>query len=133
VRAELKRKVRLRAQGRCEYCHTSRRYESLPFHIEHIIAEQHGGPTTLTNLAMACAHCNAHKGPNLAGIDPRTGKITRLFNPRTDPWKRHFKWVGTWLVGQTPIGRATVRVLVMNDPLKVAARAALMEEGVFDE
>ncbi len=26
----------------------------LPFQIDHIIAEQHGGPTTLSNLAWSC-------------------------------------------------------------------------------
>ena len=27
------------------------------------------------NLALACAHCNRHKGPNLAGFDPETGML----------------------------------------------------------
>src|SRR5580692_12396034 len=43
------------------------------FHIEHIIARQHGGSTGLDNLAFACWTCNLKKGPNLSGIDPVAG------------------------------------------------------------
>ncbi len=46
-----------------------------PVHeIDHVIAEQHHGPTTLENLALACFHYNNHKGPNVAGIDPESTK-----------------------------------------------------------
>jgi hypothetical protein len=31
-----------------------------------------GGSDDPDNLALACHHCNLHKGPNLAGVDPRT-------------------------------------------------------------
>ena len=30
--------------------------------IDHVIAEQHRGPATPENLALACFHCNNHKG-----------------------------------------------------------------------
>lgn len=30
--------------------------------IEHIVPQNHGGTDDLTNLAMACARCNAEKG-----------------------------------------------------------------------
>src|SRR5271165_4288477 len=36
------------------------------------------------NLALACYHCNAHKGPNLSALDPESGALVRLFNPRLD-------------------------------------------------
>lgn len=52
------------------------------FSVDHIVARQHGGPTVLENLALACLHCNRHKGPNIAGTDPSTGEIVRLFHPR---------------------------------------------------
>lgn len=45
----------------------------LGFHVDHIIPRQHGGLTQLDNLALACLHCNRHKGPNLAGLDPLDG------------------------------------------------------------
>jgi 5-methylcytosine-specific restriction endonuclease McrA len=42
-------------------------------HIDHIIAEQHGGATIADNLALACLHCHRPKGPNIASIDVETG------------------------------------------------------------
>ena len=52
-----------RAQGRCEYCHFPETAAELPFHVDHIIAEKHGGQTVSSNLAWACFSCNLHKGP----------------------------------------------------------------------
>ena len=91
---DVARQVRQRAQDRCEYCHLPASVFPLPFHIDHIKARQHGGLTVLENLALACLHCNRHKGPNLAGADPNTGEIIRLFHPRTDRWTEHFEWAG---------------------------------------
>jgi 5-methylcytosine-specific restriction endonuclease McrA len=59
--------------------------------IDHIVAEKHLGPTTLENLALACFPCNNHKGPNVAGADPVTAQVTRLFHPRQDAWPVHFE------------------------------------------
>jgi hypothetical protein len=102
-----------------------------PFQPDHIVAEVHGGPTTRANLCWACYHCNLHKGTNLAGIDPDTGKKEWLFNPRRHKWHRHFQWDGPLLVGRTPVGRATIEVLRINDPEYVEAREALIAEGMF--
>ena len=85
--ASLAREVRERAGHVCEYCRMPQSYyPTVPFPIDHIIARQHGGATTLDNLALSCLHDNTHKGPNIAGIDPLTRRITRLFNPRRDKW-----------------------------------------------
>jgi hypothetical protein len=73
VNREEIRQVWLRAQSRCEYCHLFSSDHPLPFHVDHIIARQHGGQTVLDNLALSCLHCNRHKGPNIAGIDSATG------------------------------------------------------------
>jgi hypothetical protein len=51
------------------------------FHVDHVIAVKHGGNTSAENLALACLHCNLHKGTDLASLDPTTGLLTRLFNP----------------------------------------------------
>jgi len=83
------------------------------------------------NLALSCLFCNEHKGPNIAGIDPLSQRIVRLFHPRRDKWKRHFRWRGPRLIGRTPIGRATIAVLAINDLQNVALRAALIENGEF--
>lgn len=123
--------VRARAERVCEYCRLAEAFYPGPYFAEHIIAKQHGGPDRDDNLAYACAHCNLHKGPNIAGLDPATGDLTRLFHPRTDEWSVHFEWSGHILVGRTAIGRTTVVVLAMNDAAHRVVRAALLAEGVF--
>ena len=123
--------VRTRAGAACEYCRLPQALYSGLFTTEHVIARQHGGSDRDDNLAYSCTHCNLHKGPNIAGLDPDTGELTRLFHPRTDVWEDHFEWSAHLLVGRTPIGRTTVRVLAMNQPIMRAVRAALLAEGVF--
>jgi hypothetical protein len=130
--AALASEVRERAGHACEYCRMPEAfYPTLPFPIDHIIARQHGGLTIPENLALSCLHENTHKGSNIAGIDPLTGRITRLFNPRRDKWSRHFRWEGPYLVGKTSVGRTTIVVLAMNHPDAVAVRQSLTEEGLF--
>jgi hypothetical protein len=123
--------VRQRAGDCCEYCRLPQQFSSTRFQIDHIIAEQHGGVTAPANLALACFADNHHKGPNLGGIDPKTGKKVWLFHPRRHKWSRHFRWDGPVLVGRTAIGRATIAVLAINLSHRVAQRAALIAEGVF--
>jgi hypothetical protein len=113
--APLRRLVRQRADDVCEYCGLRQEQEPLPFHVEHIVPRHHGGADTPDNLALACHHCNLHKGPNLAGLDPESGQLTRLFDPRADRWEEHFARLGNEIVGLTAIGRTTVEVLRMNE------------------
>jgi hypothetical protein len=120
-----------RAGSCCEYCQLPQACSSTRFQIDHSIAQQHGGKTVASNLALACLADNNHKGPNLAGIDPRSGKRMWLFNPRRHKWSRHFRWQGPVLVGRTAVGRATIAALAINLPHRVAQRAALIAEGVF--
>jgi hypothetical protein len=127
--AELQRLVWQRAAQRCEYCQVPADVALLPFQIDHIIAEKHGGPTTADNLALSCERCNSHKGPNIAGY--LEGAHVPLFNPRNDRWADHFAWDGPVLVGQTPVGKVTIEVLAINLPYRIALRAALIEEGIF--
>jgi hypothetical protein len=102
----------------------------LPFELEHIIAEKHGGESTSENLAWACRYCNAYKGSNIAGIDPSTKRIVPLYHPRHERWDEHFCWHGPLLVGLSPQGRATITVLRINHPELVALRQSLIVEGV---
>jgi hypothetical protein len=128
----LAQEVRQRAGGLCEYCRMPQMfYPTVTFPIDHIIAKQHRGATRLSNLALSCIHCNSYKGTNLAGIDPRTRTLTRLFNPRRQKWDRHFRWNGPYLVGKTAVGRTTVEVLAMNHPDVIEVREELIEEGLF--
>lgn len=127
----LREAVWQRACSCCEYCLMPQAFADAVHEMDHIIAEKHHGPTTLENLALACFHCNNHKGPNIAGIDPQAGEVTRLFHPRRDEWRVHFEWRGPLLLGKTAIGRATVDVLNLNIRHRVLHRKSLIEEGVF--
>ncbi len=124
--ATTRKQVRQRAGDACEYCGLSQ--DEVPFavfHVEHIIPGTHGGTDDPSNLALACHHCNLHKGPNLTGIDPETGQIVVLFNPRKDSWYEHFEGRGLLILGLTPTGRTTVRVLAMNTVARLDLRAEL--------
>lgn len=99
VNQELIRTVWNRANRRCEYCHMPAMAHAGWFHLDHIVAIQHGGLTAPENLALACGRCNRRKGPNIAGRDPETGEIVQLFNPRWDRWIDHFEWNGPDLIG----------------------------------
>jgi hypothetical protein len=124
--------VRRRAGDRCEYCHMPQEATLfIPFHVEHIIAKQHvvEGHDHPSGLAYACDRCNAFKGPNLSSIDPETGDKVDVFNPRTDSWSDHFAVSGGIIVGLTPIGRATARLLNMNDSRRVELRQQWLDEG----
>jgi hypothetical protein len=114
----------------CEYCRLPQTASCIVrFHVEHIIARQHGGQTEPDNLALACSYCNFHKGPNIAGLDPESGQLVPLFHPRRDRWKDHFGWKGATIVGRTPIGRATAELLAMNDWQRTELRENLQALG----
>lgn len=123
--------VRQRAGNRCEYCLLPEEVDEWPFHLEHVIARQHGGGDELDNLCWACSRCNLHKGPNLASLDPEAGTQVSLFNPRQLNWSDHFTVQSAKIVGLTPIGRATVKLLQMNDGRRVDLRIELIERGLF--
>jgi hypothetical protein len=120
-----------RANSRCEYCQFPAAAARLPFQIDHIISEQHGGPTSAENLTLSCERCNSHKGPNIAGFDWTSQQHVPLFNPRRERWSDHFEWNGAELIGKTPVGKVTVEVLAINLPYLVRLRIALIEEGMF--
>jgi 5-methylcytosine-specific restriction endonuclease McrA len=120
---EVRAFVRERAEDRCEYCHLHQDDSPLAtLHVEHIIPKSHGGRDDVENLGLACIDCNLNKGPNLTGIDPRTNRITPLFNPRLQRWEDHFEWKGVHVAGKTSVGRTTVRVLKLNSEDQLALR-----------
>ncbi len=129
--ADLERLVRQRAGHACEYCRLPQSAYRFRFPIAHVIARQHAGKTVAGNLCLACPRCNLNKGPNIAGIDPVSGNIVRLFHPRRHKWSAHFAWEGPILRGKTAIGRTTIHVLAVNDPSAVAVRESLIAQGVF--
>jgi hypothetical protein len=131
VDPSLQQLVWQRAGARCEYCQIPQELDEVPFEIDLIIARKHRGGTVAGNLALACFYCNSYKGPNLASIDRKTRKITRLYHPRRHTWHYHFRWGGPMLIGRTAIGRTTVALLEINLPARAALRASLIEEGQF--
>ena len=120
-----------RAGRRCEYCHIPQTALDLLLHVDHVIARQHRGESTLANLCVACDRCNLKKGPNLSSIDPLTGELVPLFNPRRDDWGQHFARVHAEIVGRTAVGRTTVSLLELNSPRRRELRRQLIEEGAI--
>jgi len=120
-----------RAEGCCEYCRVHQDHVELSHHIEHIVARKHGGSEEPSNLCVACERCNLFKGSDLTGIDPDTGRVERLFDPRTQVWAEHFEIRGPLIVGRTATGRTTVRVLSMNTGQRLQLRAALIAHGLY--
>jgi len=119
-----------RAGGRCEYCQIHQdEYGFQTLHVEHIVAIKHDGSDEAKNLCLACSECNWSKGTNLAGL--LDGKLVALFHPRTQNWKRHFRWEGTALVGKTKAGIVTIHVLDMNRDSRIMLRENLLFEGRF--
>jgi hypothetical protein len=124
--------VRQRAGSRCEYCHLPDFADEWPFHLEHVVARQHGGQSDPDNLCWSCRRCNLCKGPNLASIDPESGQQIMLFHPRHQNWSDHLEISDFRIVGLTPTGRATVRALQMNENRRVELRRELIAQGAFE-
>lgn len=122
ISAALRRQVRERASERCEYCLLAEVQAFFPHEPDHIIAQKHGGTTVLQNLALACFDCNRFKGSDIASVDPFSGVLTPIFNPRTDRWTEHFWFDSGRIVPLTSIGRATERLLRLNLPVRVEIR-----------
>jgi hypothetical protein len=101
------------------------------FHVEHIVPRSRGGATNLDNLAWSCPGCNLRKSDRVEALDPQSGVIVPLFNPRTDRWSEHFRWQGYLLIGQTSVGRATESILELNHPRRVLIRQAEELFGLF--
>jgi hypothetical protein len=127
----LRERVASQAKYRCGYCLTQEAVVGMPMEIDHLVPEASGGPTEEQNLWLACSPCNDAKGCRIVAIDPASGEVVRLFNPRYQVWSEHFAWSenGELIVGSTPIGRATVLALKLNRPTVVRARQAWFSVG----
>jgi hypothetical protein len=91
--------------------------------VDHIISEKHGGLTEEGNLALACVTCNRAKGSDVA-TRANDGTLIELFHPRRHEWTEHFVVDGLLFLGRTAIGQATVRLLKLNAPIRLAEREA---------
>ncbi|MRG96937.1 HNH endonuclease signature motif containing protein [Polyangium spumosum] len=123
IPASVQRRVRERAQNRCEYCRISQESQEATFHVDHVLPRRHGGPTTLDNLALSCVSCSLRKGARTSALDPVTSASVALYDPRSSRWEDHFSVNVEFVIqGTTATGRVTVEVLRMNRPLAVAIR-----------
>jgi hypothetical protein len=127
IEASLRRLVIERAGNCCEYCLLDQEDNPFSFHIEHIIAEKHGGQTEPDNLCLSCPDCNAFKGSDIGSIDWETRLLTPLFNPCVQEWSAHFALDQMAIEPLTPEGRVTVFLLRLNSPEKLAERALLLQ------
>ncbi|MBL9133418.1 MAG: HNH endonuclease [Verrucomicrobiaceae bacterium] len=129
IPAELRLRVRERATGRCEYCLLHERHSDFSFHVDHVIAEKHGGPTEEHNLCLACPECNRAKGSDISTMI--NGRYARLFNPRIEDWADHFVLNGAVIMARSRIAAGTIRLLDLNNATRVATRASLLLEGRY--
>jgi len=131
IPAAVRRLVRTRADGLCEYCLVAEDVRGLPLEVDHVISEKHHGATEGDNLALACARCNQAKGTDVGSIDPQTKHFVRFFNPRQDRWADHFELVGARIEGLTDIGRVTASIFQLNHPDRLEERELLTEIGRY--
>ncbi|HYU31407.1 MAG TPA: HNH endonuclease signature motif containing protein [Thermoanaerobaculia bacterium] len=131
ISKKLRERVAEQARYRCGYCLSSEQIVGLSMEVDHLIPQALGGATIEENLWLACSACNALKGHRVSALDPASGQMVRLFNPREQSWEEHFLWVdsGSRIVGRTAIGRATAKALRLNRPLLVRARWSWIKAG----
>jgi hypothetical protein len=110
-------RIRQRANFLCEYCHSSEEASTALFTLDHLYPQSLGGKDNEDNLALACHRCNGRRYNFIEALDPETQTVVPLFNPRQNQWPEHFIWSadGQKILGITPIGRATIDRLDVND------------------
>jgi hypothetical protein len=116
IPVEIQRAILLISQNYCEYCVLPANFSTDFFHYEHILPLILNGKTEFENLARSCGMCNNNKRAKVAHIDPVSQLTVRLYHPRQDIWREHFKWSDNdlYVVGISPIGRATISLLKLN-------------------
>jgi exopolyphosphatase/pppGpp-phosphohydrolase len=125
--------IRRQAKNRCGYCLNPQELLPYKLEIEHLTPKASGGASTEENLWLACPTRNAHKAAKTEALDNLTGKTVKLFNPRTQIWREHFEFSRdkTQIIGKTPIGRATVESLQINNFYQTTARSIWVEMNRF--
>lgn len=87
IKPQIRKTVRERAAGRCEYCRSWEAYASQPFEVDHIIPSSRDGLTELENLAYACGGCNGHKHNKVEALNPAETEVFLCSIPgKTTGW-----------------------------------------------
>ncbi|MEM7535777.1 MAG: HNH endonuclease signature motif containing protein [Chloroflexota bacterium] len=127
----IKRIVKERAYGCCEYCFAPEDHATETFEIEHIIPLSKGGTSEPNNLALSCSGCNSRKYNRTEALDPINDEMVALYNPRLHNWVEHYSWSPdyTLLIAHTSIARATINALGTNRTQLVNMRLLLYSAG----
>jgi hypothetical protein len=120
-----------RAGHRCEYCKLHSALQLVTYHTDHIHPVAEGGADDDSNRAFACPTCNLRKSDRLTFVDPQTGEVVPVFNPREHVWSEHFYFDGYLMVGRTPIGRGTIAALKLNETQCILIRSVEAMVGAF--
>jgi HNH endonuclease len=123
--------VKQRANNRCEYCRINQEDFFFPFEINHVLSVRHGGFTISENLALSFSICNRHKAADIGTYLDGNRRFVRLFNPREDDWGAHFEVNHGEILSLTNIGRATIKLLDLNNPDRIILRQILMNAGRY--
>ena len=131
IPVQIEARVRQAARHRCGYCLTPQWLLPLELELEHLIALALGGSNKEDDLWLSCRACNSFKGLQIIAFDPVSQRNVRLFNPRRQRWRRHFRWSqnGLHIIGKTACGRAAVVALKLNNFFAVPARRAWVDAG----
>ena len=129
----LRKHVKERALYLCEYCLSPERFCPAYYEGDHITPLSAGGKDEFENFANACGGCNNNKSNATHAIDPLSGQIVPLYNPRIHIWTEHFCWNDTYLLmlGISPVGRATIQKLKLNREEVVNLRTLLLSAGLL--
>ena len=131
ISEHIKQLVRKRAKNCCEYCRLNQADSFMPFEVDHILSLRHDGTTVSANLALSCPTCNRFKAADIGTFLDGNLRFVRLFHPRKDSWDDHFEVNKGEIVPLTRIGRATVKLLNLNDPDRIILRQVLIAVGRY--
>ena len=67
----------------------------------------------------------------MGSLDPQTGLLAPFFNPRTQNWADHFQMEGALIRPLTAEARVTVKILRLNDEVRVMERQKLLDAGLY--
>jgi HNH endonuclease len=124
--AELRQRVRARANFACEFCGVTESDTGGELTIDHFQPQAHGGSDDPDNLLYSCYRCNQYK----AHYWPAEPGDAVLWNPRSEARDLHLSPLGDGrLVALTGTGAFTLKRLRLNRPALVAHRAREAAEG----
>jgi 5-methylcytosine-specific restriction endonuclease McrA len=78
-----RRQIAEEAKYRYGYCQTQEVVSGIPLTVEHMTPKAKGGSDDSANLWLSCRLHNEKKGIFIEAMDPETGDLVSLFNPRT--------------------------------------------------